>query len=114
MELYDEVSVGAPDGEDAKPEDAPLFGQAELFRLRLIAKKDSAAAFKEGEEWLKSYRKLQNTGAYQGIALEIAKSRIAEAEAGRAPNLKARLLRESMVMLAAIGKVDSEYRHEAM
>ena len=114
MELYDEVLVGAPDGEDAKPEDAPLFGQAELFRLRLMGKKDSAGAFIEGDEWLKTYRKLQNTGAYQGIALEIAKNRIADAQAGRAPNLKAKLLRESMVMLAAIGKVDSEYRHEAM
>jgi len=117
MDIYDEVLVATPEGAKATIEDAPLFGQAQLFRMQMLAKSDQTEELGdmivEGEEWLKDQRKWISTPVYQGVALELAKARIAAAEKANATEKK-KLLREAIVGLAAIGKVESEYRQEAL
>ena len=114
MDYYDEVLVGCPSGKEATADDAPIFGQAALFRLRLISKKEPGQVVKEGDEWLQEYPKWQSTSVFQGIALEVAKLKIAAANAAKAPAAKTKLLREALVALTAIGKIESEHRREAM
>ena len=114
LEVYDEVLVVAPD-DDADIELAPLFGQAQLFRLKLLLATDQAKdMLAEADEWLQSHRKWQSTPVYQGIALEAVKGRLASVEKARGASEKAKLQRDAVVALTAIGKVESEYRHEAM
>jgi len=68
----------------------------------------------EGDEWLKVYPHWQATSQYQGVALEVAKARLKAAEATRLNAEKVKFNRDAIVALAAIGKVDSEYRNDAI
>jgi tetratricopeptide (TPR) repeat protein len=115
LDIYDEVLVAAPDGPEADPELAPLFGQAELFRLQLQAKTvPPMEIIKEGEQWLQDHKKWKSESSYQGIALEIVRARLRSAERFRLGAERTKGLRECVVALNTIGKVESEYRHEAL
>src|SRR5262245_18105216 len=115
LDIYDEVLVAAPDDKEADPELAPLFGQAQLFRLQLQAKTAQPTQLvKEGEQWLQDHKKWQSTSSYQGISLEVVKARLKSAERVRAGADRTKALRECVVALNTIGKIDSEFRHEAL
>jgi hypothetical protein len=115
LDVYDEVLVVSPEGTEADPELAPLFGQAELFRLRLQAKTaQPREIIEEGERWLQAHKRWQPTSPYQGIALEVAWARVRAAEKMRAGAERTKLMRDCVVLLSAIGKVDSEHRHSAL
>jgi len=115
LDAYDEVLVAAPTGDLADPELAPLFGQAEVFRLQLWAQDaDPKLVIEEGDDWLKEYSRWQQTPQYQGVALEVAKARLKAAEATRLSTEKVQLNRAAIQALAAIAKVDSEYRNDAL
>ncbi|HMC12005.1 MAG TPA: hypothetical protein VKH44_11975, partial [Pirellulaceae bacterium] len=114
MDTYDEVLVIAPDPPDAEIDLAPLFGQAELFRLKLLATTaEPRAIIDEGDQWLQAHKRWQVTSPYQGIALEVARARLRVAEKARAAE-RTRLMRDSAASLAAIAKVESEHRQEAL
>ncbi|HTN76478.1 MAG TPA: hypothetical protein VL096_14565, partial [Pirellulaceae bacterium] len=113
MEVYDEVLVATP--ENAAPEeDAAIFAQAQLFRLRLLGRTGKPGeVLQEGTEWLRVHRFWDKTAPFQGVAMEITKLRLTEAQKA-AGNDQKKQLRDVMAMLLAISKVDSEYKHEAL
>lgn len=113
MEIYDEVLVATP--EDNAPEaDAAIFAQAQLFRMRLLAKTAKPnEILQEGEEWLRTHRFWEKTAPFQGIAMEVARLRLAAA-LRISGNDQKRHLRDVMALLLAISKVDSEYKNEAL
>ena len=114
LDIYDEVLVASPEGSDAKPDLADIFGTAELFRLKLLAKKeDPLVVAQEADEWLKLHRKWSGTAAYQGIALEMARATVALADKATGAEQK-KGYREALGSLAAIAKVDTEHKHEAL
>lgn len=115
LDIYDEVLVASPEGSDAKPDLADIFGNAELFRLKLLISKeeDPLVVVQEADEWLKLHRKWIQTAAYQGIALEMVKATVALADKATGAEQK-KGYREALASLAAIAKVDTEYKHEAL
>jgi hypothetical protein len=115
MDLYDETLAGEPGGSDAPIEDAGLFGQAALFRFRLMQQKaEPRDAVKEGEEWLAEHKDWEKAAPYQGMVLEMAKLQIALAQKMTRQQEKRKLLRDVTAQLATLVKVDSEYRQEAL
>jgi hypothetical protein len=115
LDVYDEVLVASPEGKDADLELAPLFGQAELFRLQLLSKSAKPGEIiKEGELWQQDHKKWQSAPSSQGIALEVVRARYRSVESLRLGSERTKALRECVVALNTIGKVESEYRHEAL
>jgi hypothetical protein len=115
LDFYDEVLAADPEGIDPDPELAPLFGQAQLQRMRLVgAITDPKSLILEGDEWLLLHKRWELTPQYQGIELETAKARLKAAEQTRINAEKVKFMREALAALAAIGKVNSEYRQEAL
>lgn len=114
MDIYDEVLVASPEGVDTPVEDAPLFGQAALFRLKLLGATEGVEdLIIEADEWIKLHRRWSATPVYQGIALELGKAQLKYIKTAPAATQK-KLQRETAKLLGEIGKVDSEYRHEAL
>src|SRR5262245_10984212 len=104
LDVYDEVLVLAPEGKDADLDLAPLFGQAALFRLKLIAKTaEPKKVLAEGEEWLLANKRWQTTGPYQGMHLETTRARLKLVESARTAAEKTRLTRDAIAALTAIG-----------
>lgn len=115
LDLFDEMLVASPEGKDADPELAPLFGQAELFRLQLLNKTARPdEVIKEGEQWLAEHKKWASTPSSQGISLEVVRARYRSIESLRLGSERTKALRECVVALNTIGKVESEYRHDAL
>jgi hypothetical protein len=115
LEYYDEVLAAEPEGNETDPELAPFFGQAELFRLQLQAKTTQPMeVLKEGELWQQAHKKWRLTSPYQGIALEIVRARLKSIESFRLASERTKGLRECVVALNAIGKIDSEFRQAAL
>jgi tetratricopeptide (TPR) repeat protein len=114
--IYDEVLVNAP--ESGQPQAAttldPLFAQVEMFRLQLLLKKGDVNGFTEAAAaWLRFHQQARRTAGYQGIALELAKTQIAQAEKAAADERR-RLFTAALRSLSDITKVQSEYQQEAI
>ena len=73
----------------------PLFAQVEQFRLLIVAKQKPQQFLPEATAWLKDYRRLKQTDGYQGIALEVAKALLAQAEKATGPE-KTKLMAEAL------------------
>lgn len=120
MDVYDEVLVLTPDPKEADSKNAdlaPLFGQAFLFRLRLVAKDEDTTPLeivREAQQWLDAYKGWQATDAYQGIALEVAKAKMTAAERARGAAEKNKIYREVAQSLLALSKFESSYKPEIM
>ena len=120
MDVFDEVLVLTPDPKSADSKNAdlaPLFGQAFLFRLRLIAKDDETTPLdivREGQQWLTDYKGWQTTDPFQGIALEVVKAKMTAAERAKGTAEKTKIYREVSLTLQAMGKIESTYKQEAL
>ncbi|HEY2411413.1 MAG TPA: tetratricopeptide repeat protein [Pirellulaceae bacterium] len=114
MEAYDEVLSAEPD-DKADLSLASLFGQAQLFHLQLRAKKGDlpSAIIKDAELWQADHKKWANTSAYQAIALEIVRARLKFLESLKSSE-RTKGLRECVVVLNTILKVESEVRQQAL
>lgn len=114
MDIYDETLAGEPSESKNAAADANLFGNAALFRFRLLVQQaEPREAIAEGEEWLAQHKSWSKTSPYAGMVLEVAKLQIALAEnVGKVEQKK--LLRDVAVQLGQLGKIDSEYRQEAL
>jgi tetratricopeptide (TPR) repeat protein len=114
MEAYDEVLSAEPD-DKADTSLASLFGQAQLFHMQLRAKKGDlpSAIVKEGELWQSDHKKWLSTSAYQGIALEVVRARLRFAESLKGAE-RTKNLRECVVALSTIAKVESDARQQAL
>ena len=120
MDVYDEVLVLTPDPKADEAKDlalAPLFGQAFLFRLRMIAKDEETTpldVIREGQQWLDAYKGWQTTDPYQGIGLEVAKAKMTAAERAKGTAEKTKIYREVSQTLLAMGKIESTYKREIL
>jgi hypothetical protein len=113
--IYDEVLGNAPD--PGQPQAAtglePLFAQVAMFRLQLLLKKGDISAFSsDAAEWLRFHQASRRTAGYQGIALELAKVQIAQAERA-AGEERHKLFALALRALSEITRVPSEYQQEA-
>src|SRR5262249_55019559 len=69
---------------------------------------------KEGELWLLAHKKWNLTSAFQGIALEVVRARLKTIDQLRLNSEKTKALRECVVALNTIGKIESDHRQEAL
>jgi hypothetical protein len=115
MDIYDEVLAAAPDPGDKGPTTGlePLFTQVEHFRLLVLAKKKPVQFLSEANSWLKLYRRLKHTDGYQAIALEVAKTLLAQAEKATGP-AKGKRTSEALQILIEMAKIPGPYQQEAM
>ena len=120
MDVYDEVLVLTPEKTEANAKNAdlaPLFGQAFLFRLRLLAKDEDTTPIdivREGQQWLDDYKAWQATDPYQGVFLEVVKAKMIAAGRAKGAAEKAKIYREVAQSLLAMGKIESSYKHEVL
>ena len=120
IDVYDEVLGLMPDPKEATAKNAdlaPLFAQAFLFRLRMVASDEEVETkdvIAEGQKFLDDYKGWQLTDAYQGVAVEVAKAKLELVEKARTPSERTKLLREISQTLLAVGKIDSTYKQEAL
>jgi tetratricopeptide (TPR) repeat protein len=114
-DIYDEVLVNVPQPDDRGYDAAfePLYAQVQQFYFAIMAREDTQKFLSEATRWLKAYAKRwRHTEGYQGVALEVAKTKLAlAANAGLAE--KNRLTSEAMILLSEMTKVPSPYQREA-
>jgi len=107
--------LGSAPETDEEPALAPLFGQAELFRLQLKAKTtEPRLIVDDGEDWLSKHKKWAATSQYLGIAVEVARARLRAADKMKPGAERSKLIRDTANSLLAISKAETEHRHEAL
>lgn len=116
QDIYEEVLSSAPDP-DAKSVDKtlePLFAQVQQFAFAILAREDPEQFLKEATDWLRDYAKRwRHTEGYQGVALEVAKARLAQAARASGAE-KTRLTKEALTLLGDMRRVASPYQQEAL
>jgi len=114
-DIYDEVLGGATDpGErTAATGLEPLFAQAEYFRLLILAKQNPQQFLSEAKAWLEQYRRFRQTDGYQGIALELAKAKLAVDNKATGSE-KAKRTSEALQILIDMAKTRGQYQQEAI
>jgi cellulose synthase operon protein C len=115
LDIYDEVLANAPEPNEKAPATGlePLFTQAEYFRLVILAKQKPSQFLLEAKAWLAQYRRLRQTDGYQGIALELAKAKLAADPKASGPE-KTRRASEALQILIDMSKIRSQYQREAI
>jgi tetratricopeptide (TPR) repeat protein len=84
-----------------------------MLRLQLLLKRGETLTFiDEATEWLRMHASSRRTAGYQGIALELARAHIAQAEKA-AGDERHRLFTLALRSLSEITKVQSDYQQEA-
>ncbi len=115
LDIYDEVLAGAPDPADRTAATGlePLFAQTQYFRLLIVAKQNPQQFLSEAKAWLEQYRRLRQTDGYQGVALELAKAKLAAADKANGPE-KTKRTSEALQILIEMAKTRSQYQGEAI
>jgi hypothetical protein len=111
-DLYDEVLAQAPQGQRTSSNWDSFFAQVDYFRLRIIAKQDPQQFLSEAARWLLEFRRWKHTDGFQGVALELAKAKYAQAEEAAGP-AKVACLSEARKFLADVTNVRGPYQREA-
>ena len=91
----------------------PLYAQVQQLAFAIMARQNQAKFLDEASQWLKDYAKRwHNYEGYQGVALEMAKAKLALAkQAGGAQ--KKGLTSEAIALLNEMRKVRSPFQREA-
>ena len=114
-DIYDEVLVNCPQPDDRGYDAAfePLYAQVQQFVFAIMAREDQQKFLSEATLWLKAYAKRwRNTEGYQGVAMEVAKAKLALA--GRAGlTEKNRLTSDAMILLSELTKIPGPYQKDA-
>lgn len=115
LDIYDEVLANAPEpGErGAATGLEPLFTQVEYFRLLILAKQKPQQFLPEATAWLQHFKRLRQTNGYQGVALEVAKVTLAQAQNATGAE-KAKGISEAIQILTDMVRVRSQYQQEAI
>ena len=114
LDIYDEVLANTPEpGEASDPLMESLFADVEHFRLLILSKQKPDEFLDEAEKWLQFYRKFKERDGYQGIALEVAKTKLAKAEKATGPD-KVKMVSSAMATLGEMIKVRSTYQQDAI
>ncbi len=113
LDVFDEVLAGDSGEASVADELRTLYGQAERARLQLVGQTTGdEAVLKECHDWFKSHKAWQNTDAYCGIQLELAKAELNTAAAH--PNLKDKAIQQAMQVLNEVAETESSYKREAV
>jgi len=114
-DIYEEVLVNCPQPDDRGYDAAfePLYAQVQQFVFAITAREDQQKFLAEATRWLKAYAKRwRNTEGYQGVAMEVAKAKLALA--GRAGlTEKNRLTSDAMILLSEMTKIPGPYQKDA-
>ena len=115
LDIYDEVLAGAADPAERTAATGleSLFAQTQYFRLLIVAKQNPQQFLSEAKAWLEQYRRLRQTDGYQGVALELAKAKLAAAEKAAGPE-KTKRTSEALQILIEMAKTRSQYQGEAI
>jgi hypothetical protein len=114
LDIYDEVLANAPEPNERTTTGLEsLFTQTEYFRLLILAKQKPQQFFDEAKVWLAQYRRLRQTDGYQGIALELAKAKLAPDKKATGSE-KTRRASEALQILIDMSKTRSQYQREAI
>jgi hypothetical protein len=113
LDIYDEVLANAPEpSEKGSPTGLePLFTQVEQFRLIIVAKQKPKQFQAEAAAYLKAYQRLRQTDGYQGIALDLAKAKLAEAQQATAAE-KTKLMAEVLQIATESSKIRGQYQQD--
>ena len=113
MDIYDEVLANAPSPTERSPETGlePLFAQVEHFRMIIVAKQKPRQFVPEATGWLREFRRLRETDGYQGIALELAKAKLALAAKATGQE-KVKITAEVLQLVTECAKIRSQYQQE--
>jgi hypothetical protein len=114
VDIYEEVLAAAPEPGEARadPDLEALFAQVEYFRFIILRKQKPDEFLPEAEPWLKFYSRLKETAGFQGIAMEVAKAKLAAADKATGVE-KGRLTKDALDLLRAMTQVVSPYQQEA-
>jgi hypothetical protein len=114
LDIYDEVLATAPEGRERETGLEPLFAAAQYHRLLVIKRLHGFKPFlAEADEWLQLRRAWRSFDAYQGVALEVAKTNLEHAQEIAGPKSRA-LVQSSLAMLAEIARTRGEHQQEAI
>ncbi len=115
VDIYDEVLASAPDPTDRTAPTGlePLFAQTQYFRLLVVAKQNPQQFQSEAKTWLEQYRRLRQTDGYQGVALELAKAKLAAADKASGIE-RSRRTSEALQILIEMEKIHSPYQRDAI
>lgn len=112
FDIYEEVLAN----EDPKNADRlldPLFAQIRQSYFEIVKRKDARQYLREARDWLEVYAaKSRREKGYQAVALEVAKTLLADAEKAAGEN-KAKLVSDAMTLLGEIARVPGPYQQEA-
>lgn len=116
LDIYDEVLVTAPEGRERESGLEPLFAAAQYHRLLVVKRLHGFQPFLEqAEEWLKFRQAWRKFDAYQGLALEVAKTNLEHAQEIAGAGAKSRaLVQSSLAMLADIARTRGEHQQAAI
>ncbi len=115
LDIYDEVLANAPDTGQPRALTGlePLFAQVELFRLTILKATGKTGEFvNEASEWVRLNAASRRTPGYQGIALEVAKAQIEQAQRLSGEDRR-RTFTLALRALTEISKLRGEYQQEA-
>lgn len=115
IDIFDEVLGGSFDPNERAPvtRAEPLFAQAQYFRMLIIEKQDAKQFLSDAKVWLEQNRRLRQTDGYQGVALELAKAKLAAAGKAAGPE-KARRTSEALQILIEMVKIHGQFQSEAI
>ena len=104
----------APEGRERESGLEPLFAQAQYHRLLVVRRMKGFQEFlQQAEEWLQLRRAWRTFDAYQGIALEVARTKIEHADELAGPR-KNQLIQASLAQLADIARTRGAYQQDAI
>lgn len=114
LDIYDEVLATAPEGRERETGLEPLFAAAQYHRLLVVKRLQGFKPFlDQAEAWLKFRRAWRKYDAYQGVALEVAKTNLEHAQEIAGPGSRA-LVQSALATLADIARTRGEYQGEAI
>jgi tetratricopeptide (TPR) repeat protein len=118
LEIFDEVLAIVPDTPEEFKEESTealeLYNDVEQARLTILAKQGKTEELvAEAEDWMKKFQAVRRMAGTEGVALELAKAQLAQAEAlnGAAKRKALQGVRSALAKLAA---VESPYKQEAI
>jgi len=113
-DIYEEVLATAPEGRERETGLEPLFAQTQYHRLLVLRRLKGFKEFlQQADEWLQLRRAWRAIDAYQGVALEVARTNLEHAEEIGGPR-KNQLVQASLAQLAEIARVRGAYQQDAI
>jgi tetratricopeptide (TPR) repeat protein len=113
-DIYEEVLAGANEDVRADSELAPIYAQAALCQLRVLAAAGKTAqCLDAAAQWLQAHKAWSGLAAYQGVMLEWAKAQLTLAKAATG-DMRDRITSVATGVLRKVAESEGEYKDEAV